>query len=90
MRLTIHKYPIEVTDYATITMPTRSRLLSVQVRNGVPCVWALVDPTAELVERRLRVFGTGHPVDVGGGCPFVGTFQLHGGALVFHVFDQGE
>jgi hypothetical protein len=84
--MTIWKYPLPVDDCFFVTMPVGARLLSVQMQDGQPCLWALVDPTAAKIGRLLRVYGTGSPISGDPGA-FVGTFQMHGGALVFHLFD---
>jgi hypothetical protein len=84
--LTIWKYQIRTTDLQTIEMPEGARILSVQVQHGAPTVWALVDPANPLVERMLIVCGTGNPCPSNLGA-YVGTYQLQGGALVFHVFE---
>lgn len=56
-----------------------------------PRVWALVDPYAELADRKIVVCGTGQALpDAVDGAAFVGTLLLHGDHLVFHVFDLGE
>ena len=56
-----------------------------------PRVWALVDTDAPRVKRRLATVGTGQPLpDETDGWACVGSFQMHGGALVFHLFDAGE
>lgn len=87
--ITIHKYQLDINDTIVVRTHTGARILSVQVQNGVPCIWALVDTNSEKVTRILQCRGTGH--DCEGVIPdrFVGTFQLHGGALVFHLFDTG-
>jgi len=85
----IYKYPIEPNDLIAIEMPKGARVLSVQAQRGVPCIWALVDPDAETAIRCFRIYGTGHPVSKPV-LPYVGTFQSHGGDLVFHLFDAGE
>lgn len=84
---TIWKFPFEVVDELTLTMPYGSRILTVQMQGEQPCLWALVNPSNSPDLRDFRIFGTGHPVpeDVG---PYIGTFQLHGGALVFHMFES--
>ncbi len=87
---TIWKFPVD-TDRFTLKMPKGAKLLSVQTQRGEPQLWALVDPAAPMVERRLATVGTGH--DMGrkvDDAEFVGTFQLHCGTLVFHLFDFGE
>lgn len=56
-----------------------------------PRVWALVDPDAPRVKRRLATIGTGQPLpDDADEWAYVGSFQMRGGALVFHLLDAGE
>ena len=85
---TIHKFPLEVTDEQRIEMPEGSEILCVQVQHGQPCVWAKVIPDAAKVKRLFAVYGTGHPMTVRSADQYVGTFQLQGGALVFHVYTE--
>jgi hypothetical protein len=82
---TIWKYEIPVADEFGVAMQQDAQILCVQVQHGHPCIWAIVDPEAPRVERRLAVRGTGHPLgDVG---LYIGTFQVHSGSLVFHLFE---
>jgi len=82
----IWKYPLQVTDEQTIDVPEGSEALSVQVQNGTPCLWVRVDPAALKVPRKIITHGTGHHVPATTG-RYIGTYQIEGGALVFHVFD---
>ena len=86
----IFKYPLPVDDEVVIPMPSGARILTVQAQNNLPCVWAVVTPDAEGMEdRRFRVFGTGHPIPEGtDSLEYIGTFQLHNGRLVFHLFER--
>lgn len=86
--MVIHKFHMSAIGTDNLFMPKGARVLCVQVQNGYPCVWALVNPDAEKVTRRLRTFGTGHDVDTAG--TYVGTIQLDGGRIVLHIFDEGE
>ncbi len=88
--LTIYKYPLPVSDEFNVHMPKGARLLSVQVQHDAPCLWAMVDTNNQKAQRRLAIRGTGHSAERLGFAAFVGTFQLEGGALVFHLFDLGE
>lgn len=90
---TIWKFPLPIdTDRFEIAMPAAVHL-SLQVQDEIPCLWAAVLPeTAEAGKREPRRFvwvRTGHriPDDVLN-IPrsFVGTVQLHRGALVLHLF----
>lgn len=81
---TIYKYPIEVTDVQHIEMNEGARILSVQTQQGRPCLWALVDTSKPKRKVEIHVHGTGHENTLD--FHYIGTFQLHQGALVFHVF----
>lgn len=86
----IWKWPIEITDYQTIKVPAGTRLLTVQVQRGTPCIWGLCDERMGLQEhRRIGVYGTGNPMPDDPG-KYLGTFQVHEGAPVFHVFEIGS
>ena len=83
--LTIHKYSLPVNDEIVIPM-RQGRILDVQVQNGIPCMWALVDDEKPVRNRKFRMFGTGHPV-TDSVRNFIGTFQLPELGLVFHLFE---
>lgn len=89
--MTIWKYILKPT--CTIEMPEGSLILSVQAQlqaDGVleeVCMWVLVDPDLPKVPREFVVYGTGHPVRDDRVEKFLGTVQLSGGKLVFHVFE---
>lgn len=89
MTSVVWKYPLRLDDEVTFEMPEGACPLTVQVQDGIPTLWAVVDPDAAPTNRMFRIAGTGHPIgaDVGA---YVGTFQLAEGALVFHLFDGGE
>lgn len=84
----IWKYQLHTTDTQNLTMPVGAEILTVQTQNG-PCLWVLVDPDAEMEKRTIETFGTGHaiPDTPVGERKYIGTYQLHNGALVFHVFE---
>ncbi len=86
----IWKYTIPCADSAIVTMPSGARLLSVHTQHGAPQLWALCDPAAPITRRHLIIHGTGHPAEDCKHLPFIGTFMLDGGSLVFHLFDGGE
>jgi len=87
--MTIWKFPLRVTDSQLVLMPEGAKILCVQVQDATPCLWAKIDPNLAPTPRKIETRGTGH--DVGPQCDhYIGTYQLHGGALVFHVFDDSE
>ena len=84
MSLTIWKYPILIDDEQIITPPKGAEILTIQVQDMQPYLWALVDPDRPPDRIKLITKGTGHPIgdkEVG---EYVGTYQF--GKLVFHVF----
>ena len=86
MKKSIWKYTLDVTDEQSVVLPSGSRLLTVQVQNEIPTIWAEVDTEALDRERyTLRTYGTGHWVDDDPGV-YLGTYQLMEGRLVFHVY----
>lgn len=85
----IHKFPLEIVDTQFVFMPGVSRILSVQVQHGRPCLWAEVDPSKPKIRRMIFIVGTGHELPKGYKT-FVGTVQQLDGRLVWHIYDGGE
>jgi hypothetical protein len=85
---TIWKFPLEVTDAQGVLLPQGAQVLTAQLQGRSLCLWALVDPDAPKTVRLLHIFGTGHPVHNADSLRYISTFQLDGGALVFHVFEE--
>mgnify|MGYP001617055388 CR=1 FL=1 len=79
-------FPVFVGDF-TLNMPLGAEVLSTQVQNGQPVLWAKVDTGAPIVERRFAVRGTGHQL-TGDEGNFVGTFQFPNLSLVYHLFEE--
>lgn len=91
---TIWKFPLEVIDSQTVTMPDRSSILAVQVQGNKPCLWAMVDTEAHPISVEIRTHGTGHELPKEcDSYAHLGTYSLQSGGLIFHVFrvrDVGE
>lgn len=85
---TIYKYSITPTiaGYNHIGMHKGAMILSLQVQGETPCIWALTDTEAPMEKRTFQTFGTGHDMPDNPG-EFIGTYQVHGGTFVFHVFE---
>ena len=86
----IFKYPIMPDDQQTVLMPDGAVILTVQCQHDFPCIWALVDDTKPGKLRKIAMVGTGRPCDHLESAAYIGTFQIRGGTLVFHVFDETE
>ena len=90
MKKIIWKYELDVADEQTIKMPDGAEILSIHSKWGIPCLWALVDPSEPMVDRLFQTFGTGHEIEYGMGSvrKYLGTYQMREGALIFHVFEN--
>jgi hypothetical protein len=86
-RHAVWKYPVPIDDVFSVDMPWGAEVLSVAVQGSEVCMWAEVNPGAAMKLRRFRMCGTGHHMPMHEARRFVGTFLLHGGSLVFHLFE---
>lgn len=90
MAKTIWEFPLEVTDYQQVDVPSGADVISAQLQGVVLCAWAIVDPESPPKPRGFAVVGTGHPfhkrMTAGLGFTFISTVQI--GSLVFHVFAE--
>ena len=82
----IWKWMLNMTDVQAVEMPDSAKLLTVQLQGGMPQLWALCDENAPKEPRRIAIYGTGNQMPDEPG-EYIATFQLHGGALVFHAFE---
>lgn len=83
---TVYKYRLDMAfPHQVISMDEGAQMLTVQIQDGIPHLWALVDPTRPHVIRTVSIIGTGQPMPDDG--VYISTFQMHGGALVFHAFE---
>jgi hypothetical protein len=92
MTYQVWKFPLKVVDTQEVVIPFGAHILTVQAQEGVPCLWALVDPTHGPAHHTIRIAGTGHPIPkppLGKPLTYIGTFQLYAGGFVGHVFDLG-
>lgn len=82
---TIYKYPLEIFDSQKIYTFKTMRPLCIQLQNGIPTLWALVDTNSKQTSRRIVMHGTGNEIDRSVfNYQYLGTVQLNG--LVWHYF----
>lgn len=87
----IWKYPLDITDSQTIEAPEGAEFLSVIEQNGIPTLYALVNPEGPKVEQyKVQIRGTGHPIEESllKAYVFLGTVQAGGEFInfVWHIF----
>jgi len=85
----IFKYPLEITDTQFVELPLGAEILTAQMQGDQLCLWAMVNtsPDAITKNRRIEIIGTGNPVPTGD-LKYISTFQVYGGGLIFHVFEN--
>jgi hypothetical protein len=84
--ITIYKYPLQP-GRTVLEMPKGAHVLTVQMQRDEPCLWARVDTSQQNERRAFDVYGTGHQMPDDVRFVYVATFQMDGGALVWHVFE---
>lgn len=91
MTQTIWKFPVEIKRRQTIQMPAHSKILTIQTQQGVPTIWAIVDPNENeaKVPRLIQMTGTGFDNSNIGFGRYIGTVQVED-QTVWHYFDLGE
>lgn len=88
---TIYKYSIQ-DDVTFLQLPESAKILSIQVQNGKPFIWALHDTTLPTFTWKFIVIGTGQEIEESGldEKNYIGTFQMMEGLLVWHLFGYCE
>ena len=64
----VYKYPVELTDEFSVTLPRFCQILTVQTQlvegREKPFMWVKHTlNTTKIIQRRFRLAGTGHPID---------------------------
>ncbi len=85
----IWKWTLKMVDNQVVNMPIGAKVLTVQMQNGEPQVWALCDEANPTEPRQIAIYGTGNPLPLEPG-EYIATFQMHDGALVWHAFEIKE
>ena len=81
---TIYKFPLALSGLS-VSLPAEAKLLCVQMQREQPFLWVELTPNGPLFERNFVIVGTGQVVPPNSN--YIGTFQMDGGALVFHVYE---
>ena len=81
------EFPIAIVAKQIIVMPAGARVIALDVKNDRPFMWALIDPSAPVVERTFVTFATGQQFDEREiACNYRGTYVLRDGT-VGHVVE---
>jgi hypothetical protein len=85
----VYKYKL-LQGINRLMMPEGAQVLTVQLQEDIPTIWALVDPDSPLKERAFLLAGTGHEIEVNTSAQpvYVGTVQIDW--MVWHCFEVFE
>ncbi len=79
---TIYKYRLV---QGSFPLPKGAEILTIQMQNGAPYVWAKINTKAEIDYRVLVVIGTGQAIPDGFEYKYIDTYQDD--EFVWHVFE---
>jgi hypothetical protein len=91
--LMVYKYTKELTDIMEFDLPTHAQILRIDSqsdgKDNVIALWAAVNPKTEYRQiRRIRIAGTGHPIDEEKvQLAYINTFTIMNKKLWFHAFE---
>jgi hypothetical protein len=82
----IYKYELQIKSQQVIEIPRQSKFLTLQLQDGVPCVWLEVNTNnTNTTQRVFKMHGTGHEfvnnLDV-----YLGTVLING--FVWHYYEE--
>lgn len=83
--ITIHKYQFNLSPDFEIEMPEKSKVLDVQLQDGIPTMWVIVNTDWKKEKRKFKAYWTGQ--ELNGLDLFrthIATIQL---AYVWHIFE---
>ena len=87
-KITIWKYPLEICDEQQLQVPYPSRVLSVGVDAPGACLWVLVNTENEKAPMRIRIRGTGHPIESAKDWTYLG--HVIQAPFIWHVLAYSE
>ena len=86
---TIWKTQLRATDVQEVELPVGAEILCAREQYETICIWYRCDPhAAEKQKRLIAICGTGHDAPDPDDGRYLGTVPLHGGTLIFHVFEK--
>lgn len=85
--MTVYKYPLELKDEQTLTLPRGAKILCTKCVRGQLCLYALVDPAVEAEARKFAIVGTGYSLPDSDSAEYIDTVFYRTEQLVFHIFE---
>jgi len=90
---TIWKYPVSADKQFSLDIPKGAQFLDVQTQGETPVMWFRVESENPPESWHFAVVGTGQPTPddaEGDDWWHLGTFQMFGGAMVWHLFQRND
>jgi hypothetical protein len=82
----IYKYPLQIERKFRIELPLGAKILSVQLQDDKPMLWAQINPEAMTEYRHFRVLMTGEKHVERDDQIYLATLQHNG--IVVHIFED--
>ena len=81
----IYKYELSFESRTFVRMPEKSEIMDIQIQDGKPVMWAMVDPDSREIVVRINMLYTGHGMQLEATRnEYLATIQHEG--LVYHFF----
>lgn len=71
--------------HVVIEMPDKAKIISVQVQDGLPTIWASIDTDEKIIKRQFYIYGTGQTIMFPKLRFHLATIQLNG--FVWHILE---
>ena len=88
MERTIWKFEIPEAEKSIVKMPKGHTTLTAQQQYSTVKIWAVVDPTEDMVDTTFYLIGTGNKMPEVANLKYVGTIQSYAGSQVHHLFEE--
>ena len=82
---TIFTYQLELVDKQIIVMPDKAEIISSQSKDGILCLWAIVETDNNPIRRTFFIVGTGHMLP---NTELKHIQTIHDRGFVWHVFEE--
>lgn len=86
----IRKFKLPIIRTSYLPIPDGAKILTVRAQPHDPLhvfLWAEIDPEATKRARKFHVVGTGQEFDPSP-YTYIGTVEIAGGVLVWHVYEE--
>lgn len=89
---TIYKYQIPTARKFDLDLPDDYKILSVQIQNEEPVMWALIDTENRIKKEYFQLILTGSNINNVENLSYIDSFQVsrYDGIFIFHLFKDNK